>query len=238
MALIMTTVIILGVSGQNVFAAQEKTADRLYQSVVSLQENLIEEVAGYKVLFQNSLMKNKYLKHVLARNESNKNDVVQNEIVFVVEQISPKKIADKVVEQDRSPRSTATVAITEASRGGTDFMQEDLDLLAKIIYAEARGESFEGQVAVGAVVLNRVEHPQFPKTIKEVIYAPGQFTAVDDRQIELKPDSQAYQAAEAALEGLDPSNGAIFYFNPSISNDKWMQSRSVVCSIGNHRFCV
>ena len=116
--------------------------------------------------------------------------------------------------------------------------KEDFDLLARVIYAEARGEDFEGKVAVGAVVLNRLRDPHFPKTIREIIYQPAQFTAVSDKQIQLYPDAEAYQAAEAALSGVDPTGGALYYFNPRIATDRWIKSRPVVKKIGNHTFSI
>jgi N-acetylmuramoyl-L-alanine amidase len=115
---------------------------------------------------------------------------------------------------------------------------EDVELLTRVIYGEARGENFEGQVAVGAVVLNRLKDPRFPKTMRAIIYQSGAFTAVDDRQIHLDPDDIAYKAADAALSGLDPTNGAIYYYNPRIATDRWIKSRPVVKRIGNHTFSI
>ena len=127
-----------------------------------------------------------------------------------------------------------------SSRGGNNVSvsKEEFELLARVIYAEARGEDFEGQVAVGAVVLNRVESPYFPNTVREVIYQPGAFTAVNDRQIRLEPDEEAYAAAQAALNGQDPSNGALFYYNPELATDRWIKTRTVVKTIGNHKFSI
>ena len=116
--------------------------------------------------------------------------------------------------------------------------QEDLETLTRVIHGEARGEDFEGQVAVGAVVLNRVKDPRFPKTIHGVVYQSGAFTAVDDKQIQLDPNDQSYKAAEAALSGVDPTNGALFYFNPRIATDRWIKSRAVIKHIGNHTFSI
>ncbi len=113
---------------------------------------------------------------------------------------------------------------------------KDVELLARLIHAEARGEDLEGQIAVGAVVLNRLKHPQFPKTLREVIYQNGAFTAVTDKQIRLEPDEIARKAAEAALHGVDPTGGAIFYYNPSTARDKWIRTRPVLKVIGNHTF--
>lgn len=157
--------------------------------------------------------------------------------------VSNSQVSDtkdtKTAKERKLTTKERSVLTKDISRGSElPCREEDVQLLAKIIYAEARGESFEGQVAVGAVVLNRVESPQFPDTIREVIYQPGQFSAVDDRQIELTPGDQAYQAALAALRGEDPSNGAIFYYNPKTANDNWIRTRDVVTSIGNHNFSV
>ena len=114
----------------------------------------------------------------------------------------------------------------------------DVEILSRVIHGEARGENFEGQVAVGAVVLNRLKDPRFPKTIRDVVYQEGAFTAVDDKQIQLDPNDQSYKAAEAALAGQDPTNGALFYFNPRIATDHWIKSRAVIKQIGNHTFSI
>lgn len=125
------------------------------------------------------------------------------------------------------------------SRGlGRLVSKEEVELLTRVIYGEARGEDFEGQVAVGAVVLNRLKDPRFPKTMRAIIYQSGAFTAVKDKQIHLEPDDQAYKAAEAALSGLDPTNGAIYYYNPRIATDRWIKSRPVIKRIGNHTFSI
>lgn len=116
--------------------------------------------------------------------------------------------------------------------------KEDVEILTRVIHGEARGENFEGQVAVGAVVLNRLKDPRFPKTIRAVVYQSGAFTAVDDKQIQLDPNDQSHKAAEAALSGQDPTKGALFYFNPRLATDNWIKSRSVVKRIGNHTFSI
>ncbi|HIV10941.1 MAG TPA: spore cortex-lytic enzyme [Candidatus Faeciplasma avium] len=115
--------------------------------------------------------------------------------------------------------------------------ESNIYLLARIISAEARGESYTGQVAVGAVVLNRVEHPSFPDTISGVIYQKGAFTAVTDGQFDQPIASSAYNAARDALNGWDPSGGAIYYYNPDKTSNKWIRSRPVITRIGNHLFC-
>lgn len=116
--------------------------------------------------------------------------------------------------------------------------QAELDMLAKIIYAESRGEPYEGQVAVGAVVMNRVEASGFPDSVEEVIEQPRAFTAVDDGQYKLKPDSRAYQAAEEAVKGNDPTDGALYYFNPETATSKWIWTRTQTGKIGRHVFAV
>ena len=113
----------------------------------------------------------------------------------------------------------------------------DKYLLARLISAEARGEPYIGQVAVGAVVLNRVEHPSFPNTISGVIYQPGAFSCLDDGQFDQPISESAYRAAQEALNGSDPSAGAIYYFNPSTATSAWIWSRPLIVQIGNHRFC-
>lgn len=115
----------------------------------------------------------------------------------------------------------------------------DLQLMARAINGEARGEPYEGQVAVGAVILNRVKNSQFPNTIAGVIYEKGAFTAVADGQINvpIKEGSTVLKAAQDALNGWDPTNGCIYYFNPDTATNKWIWSRPLVKMIGKHRFC-
>lgn len=119
-----------------------------------------------------------------------------------------------------------------------DQVSNDLYLLAKCVYAEARGEPYVGKVAVAAVILNRVEHPDFPNTIYGVVYQPWAFTAVFDGQIDLEPDETAYQAAQDALNGWDPTYGCIYYYNPETATSQWIFSREVVVTIGNHNFAI
>ena len=113
----------------------------------------------------------------------------------------------------------------------------DLQLLARIISAEARGEPYQGQVAVGAVVLNRVRHPSFPDTLAGVIYQRDAFTAVSDGQFDQPIAESAWRAAQEALNGSDPSGGALYYFNPATATSAWIWSRPLIVTIGNHRFC-
>ena len=113
----------------------------------------------------------------------------------------------------------------------------DLNLLSRLVYGEARGEPYTGQVAVAAVVLNRVRNSSFPNTISGVIYQKGAFDVVSDGQINLTPNSTAKKAAQDALNGWDPTNGAIYYFNPATATNKWIWSRPMTVTIGKHRFC-
>ena len=127
----------------------------------------------------------------------------------------------------------------DVSYAASSSSASDLQLMARAINGEARGEPYEGQVAVGAVILNRVKSSQFPNTIAGVIYQSGAFTAVADGQINAPIDesSTVYKAAQDAMNGWDPTGGCIYYFNPATATNKWIWSRPVVKTIGKHRFC-
>lgn len=135
----------------------------------------------------------------------------------------------------------ATLKALGMSTTGSDkpgsSQQNSLDLLARVISAEARGEPYAGQVAVGAVILNRVEHPSFPNSISGVVYQPGAFTCMSDGQFNQPVADSAYRAAQEALNGSDPSGGAIYYFNPATATSAWIWSRPLLTIIGKHRFC-
>ncbi len=134
------------------------------------------------------------------------------------------------------PDTLAALGIPSGG-GGSSEGDADYQLLARIISAEARGEPYEGQVAVGAVVLNRVEHPSFPDSVAGVVYQSGAFTAITDGQINEPIADSAYRAAQDALNGWDPSGGALYYFNPDKTSNAWMHSRPVILRIGAHLFC-
>ncbi|MBQ7521681.1 MAG: spore cortex-lytic enzyme [Clostridia bacterium] len=119
----------------------------------------------------------------------------------------------------------------------SQFTQSEISLLARIISAESRGEPYEGQVAVGAVILNRIDHPSFPNTLAGVIYQPGAFSCINDGQVNEAVSETSKKAAQDAINGWDPSGGAIYYYNPDKSTNKWIFSRPVICVIGKHRFC-
>lgn len=129
------------------------------------------------------------------------------------------------------------IMTSSSTTSSSSSYNSNLNLLARLIYGEARGEPYTGQVAVGAVVMNRVKSSSFPNTISGVIYQSGAFDVVSDGQINLTPDSNARKAAQDALNGWDPSYGAIYYFNPSTATNKWIWSRPMTITIGKHRFC-
>ena len=131
----------------------------------------------------------------------------------------------------------ATLYALGLPTGTSATTNSNVDLLARLIHGEARGEPYEGMVAVGAVVLNRVKDSRFPNSIAGVIYQKGAFDVVTDGQIDLPPNDTAYKAARDALNGWDPTYGCIYYFNPATATSKWIWSRPLVVKIGNHNFC-
>ena len=138
------------------------------------------------------------------------------------------------------PPKNQSATHTAMSNSLVNVTREELELLARLIHAEARGESFEGKVAVGAVILNRLNSPHFPKTIKDIIMQKThhvyQFSPVGDGSINLEPDDSSYQAALQALRGDDPTNGALFFYNPEASTDTWIRTLPIIKRIGNHIF--
>lgn len=132
----------------------------------------------------------------------------------------------------------STTASSSAATTASSTNSSDLELLARCVYGEARGEPYVGKVAVAAVVLNRVRSASFPSTIAGVIYQPGAFTAVSDGQFYLTPDADAYRAARDALNGWDPTYGCIYYYNPKTAKSAWIYSREVRLTIGKHVYAV
>ncbi len=126
---------------------------------------------------------------------------------------------------------------SSSSSSSSAYTSSDVKLLAKLIAAEARGESYKGQVAVGAVVLNRVEHASFPDSISGVIYQKGAFSCVNDSNWSVAPTAESLKAAQDCINGWDPSGGAIYYYNPAKTSNSFMHSRPVITVIGRHRFC-
>ena len=141
-------------------------------------------------------------------------------------------------------KTLAALGITSSGGGGSGggsyggFSESDVQLLASIISAEARGEPYEGQVAVGAVIMNRIAHPSFPNTLSGVIYQNGAFSCLYDGGINAAVADSAYQAAREAINGSDPTGGAIYYYNPAKTTNQWIWSRQVVAVIGAHRFAI
>lgn len=134
------------------------------------------------------------------------------------------------------PKTLDALGITSLGTSG-GYSSADISLLARIISAEARGEPYSGQVAVGAVILNRIEHPSFPNTLSGVIYQPGAFSCLTDGQVNEPVADSAKRAANDAINGWDPSGGAIYYYNPAKTTNKFMWSRPVITVIGKHKFC-
>lgn len=132
----------------------------------------------------------------------------------------------------------ATLAKIGLPTGNSSSYNSNVNLLARVISGEARGEKYEGQVAIAAVVLNRVKHSSFPNTIAGVIYQNGAFTAVTDGQINVTPTQSCYNAARDALNGWDPTGGAIYYYNPVTATSSWIRTRPIIKTIGKHVFCV
>ena len=133
------------------------------------------------------------------------------------------------------PKTLSALGITGSGSG--QYSNNDIYLLAKVIAAEARGESYTGQVAIGVVVLNRVSHPSFPDSIAGVIYQPGAFSCVNDSNWSVEPTADSRKAALDAINGWDPTGGAIYYYNPKKTSNAWMHSRPIIVTIGSHRFC-
>ena len=147
--------------------------------------------------------------------------------------ISFQKKNGLVADGIAGSKTLAAMGISSSNQNNSS----DYQLLARLISAEARGEPYMGQVAVGAVVLNRIEHPSFPDTMSGVIYQKGAFSCLSDGQFYEPISESAYRAASDAINGLDPSGGAIYYYNPKIATNKWIFSRPVITTIGDHRFC-
>lgn len=136
-----------------------------------------------------------------------------------------------------APASTKQKTQSKKSFHPSKISANDLKLMANAVYGEARGEPYEGQVAIAAVILNRVKSPSFPDTPSAVIFEPRAFTAVADGQIWLEPNDKARKAVQNALSGWDPSGGCTYYFNPATATSKWIWSRPQVKRIGKHIFC-
>lgn len=145
--------------------------------------------------------------------------------------------ADGIVGPKTAAALGMSLSGSGSSGGQTSAPNNNLYLLARLVHGEARGEPYKGKVAVAAVVLNRVRSASFPNTVAGVIYQSGAFDAVSDGQINLQPDQESINAARDALNGWDPTNGCLYYYNPKTATSRWMLSRPVLLRIGNHAFC-
>lgn len=141
-----------------------------------------------------------------------------------------------IVDGIVGPATEAAMGLRLNSSSSSSVSNANLNLLARCVYAEARGEPYVGQVAVAAVVLNRVRSSSFPNSISGVIYQAGAFTCVDDGQINLTPNQSAYNAARDALNGYDPTGGCLYYYNPATATSKWIWSLKVTLTVGKHSF--
>ena len=150
-----------------------------------------------------------------------------------------KLVADGIVG-NKTLKALGMSTSSSSSQGGSSssYSDADVQLLARLIYGEARGESYVGQVAVGAVVMNRIKSASFPNTMAGVIYQSYAFTAVDDGQINLTPNATAKKAAQDAMNGWDPTYGALYYYNPRTATSSWIFSRKTTVTIGNHVFAI
>lgn len=134
-------------------------------------------------------------------------------------------------------KTLSALGISSSSNSNQTSNNSNLYLISQVIYGEARGEPYEGQVAVGAVLLNRVSDSRFPNSVAGVVYESGAFTCVSDGQVNLTPDSSAKKAAQDAINGWDPTHGCVYYFNPNTATSSWIWSRPQVLTIGKHIFC-
>lgn len=146
-----------------------------------------------------------------------------------------QKSCGLTVDGIAGPKTLLYLGLSGGSSG--KYSSNDIYLIAKVIAAEGRGESYTGQVAIGAVLLNRVKHASFPDTVSGVVYQKGAFTCVTDRNWSVEPTATSRKAAQDAINGWDPTGGAIYYYNPAKTTSKWIFSRPVTTVIGNHTFC-
>lgn len=195
--------------------------------VIQLQKNL--DYLGYTV---------GSIDGIYGQNTRNAVNDFQRNHGLIVDGIIGYETAMTIIKEVSRPNPGTNRSTSTPSRSSLPlpYSQQDIHILACVVHGEARGEPFEGQVAVAAVVLNRVESQNFGNSVKEVIFEPGAFTAVDDGQFYLQPDSNAYRAVEAALRGWDPSEEALYYWNPVTATNKWIWSRPIVTRIGQHVF--
>lgn len=166
------------------------------------------------------------------------NSVSQYNKAYVMDQINKGNTFTHYGNQDLDNQSSKGAGTGTNMQVPSNFTEEDLKLMANAVFGEARGEPYEGQVAVAAVILNRLDSPDFPNTISGIIFQPRAFTAVADGQIWLEPNEQAKEAVLDAMNGWDPSENALYYFNPKTATSEWIWSRQQIKEIGEHIFCI
>lgn len=166
------------------------------------------------------------------------NSVSQYNKAYVMDQINKGNKFTHYGNQDLDNQSSKGAGTSTNMQVPSNFTEEDLKLMANAVFGEARGEPYEGQVAVAAVILNRLDSPDFPNTISGIIFQPRAFTAVADGQIWLEPNEQAKEAVLDAMNGWDPSENALYYFNPKTATSEWIWSRQQIKEIGEHIFCI
>ena len=154
--------------------------------------------------------------------------------------LTPDGVVGKSTYKALGMNSSYEVLAGQSQNSGNvgGYSSSDVYLLAKTIHAEGRGEPYTGQVAIGAVILNRVRDKAFPNTVSGVVYQKGAFTAVDDGQINLEPNETAMKAAKDAINGWDPSGGALYYYNPAVATSSWIFDRQTITVIGKHVFAI
>ena len=199
-------------------------------AVLSQQGSRGDEVVKIQTVLQNQGLYSGKLDGIYGSNT--KNAVIKFQ---KINGLTADGVAGKNTLNAMGIGSSSGQSANTGAAGG--YSSNDVALLAKVISAESRGEPYEGQVAVGAVILNRIEHPSFPNTLAGVVYQPGAFSCLNDGQIDAPVSDSAYRAARDAINGWDPSGGAVYYYNPKKSTSQWIFSRPVITIIGDHRFC-
>ena len=191
------------------------------------QEETISQAEQYH---QEITEKDGYIQQIYATHAETLNNI----FIDVTEDLLP----EEKKEETEKPVETAVESVTtESNKYIINFSQSEIDLLAKVVYAESNGQPFEGQVAVAATVINRIYSPKFPNTLTQVVYAPNQFSVVRNGAINRTPNATAFQAVEAAMRGQDPSNGALYFWNPkTASNSRYFNSLTKTAQIGSHAF--
>lgn len=217
-----------GIAGKhNITVAELKKANNLTSDTIIAGKYLyIPDGGAYHTIVSGDTLSQLASRYHVSVNDIKKANNLKNDTI---------KVGDTLWIPLASAKNTALTS-RSAGSGSYKVTANEMELMAKAVYGEARGESTLGQIAVAAVILNRLDSPEFPNTITEVIYEPWAFTCVNDGQINLTPNTQAYQAVKEALTGYDPTMGSTYYWNPLTATSPWIWSRAVVVQIGSHLF--